>query len=160
MAESSERFTDNGDGTLTDTRYKMMWMKQDFYQIRGKWITWNSANKFVAMLNEKKYAGYEDWRLPTNQDCRNLYDHDCKNTDFNGDIVHIDYAFPEGCGFNYWCGEENGINAMAYNFYSDRGYWVRQSSAEESFMTCRAVRPAGAVQVMHRVSNTGRSRRE
>ncbi len=31
MAEG-ERFVDNGDGTVTDTKYKLMWLKMDSYQ--------------------------------------------------------------------------------------------------------------------------------
>ncbi len=159
MAEG-ERFVDNGDGTVTDTKYKLMWLKVDSYQKRGKWCSWKGAHKFVTRLNEKKLGGHEDWRLPKSQECRNLYDHDSKNYDFNDDIVHIDYAFPEGCGFTYWCIEENGINAMAYNFYSDRGYLIRKSTKEAANMSCRPVRTAGKATVQGRTSATGRSRRE
>ena len=35
MAEG-ERFADNGDGTVTDTKYKLMWLKVDSYQKRGQ----------------------------------------------------------------------------------------------------------------------------
>ncbi len=161
MSDDGERFQDNDDGTLTDTKYQLMWLKEDSYQIKGKWCTWKGAKKFVDKLNEEKFAGFSDWKLPSSQDCRNLYDHDSKNTDFNGDIVHIDYMFPEGCGFTYWCEEENGFNAMAYNFYSDRGYLVRKKTKDESFMSCRPMRKTGvAVKKMRRLSNTGRTRRE
>jgi hypothetical protein len=160
MAEG-ERFTDNDDGTLTDAKYNKMWIKEDSYQMRGRWCSWKGAHKFVEWLNEQKFAGYEDWRVPKNQECRNLYDHESKNTDFNGDIVHIDYAFPEGCGSTYWCAEESGINGMAYNFYSDRAYLIRKKSADEGNMSCRAVRTSGKeIKQMGRLSATGRSRRE
>lgn len=156
----AERFIDNGDGTISDTKYKLMWCKEDSYLMRGKWCNWKGANKFTAWLNEQKFGGFEDWRLPKNQECRNLYDHDSKNTDYNGDIVHIDFIFPEGCGSTFWCQEENGINAMAYNFYSDRGYLIRKTAKDESNMSARAVRSTGKAKVANRVSNSGRSRRE
>jgi hypothetical protein len=73
-----ERFIDNGNGTLTDTKYNKIWLKEDSYQMRGRWCTWKGAHKFVEMLNEQKFAGYEDWRVPTNQESRNLYDHESK----------------------------------------------------------------------------------
>jgi len=156
-----ERFIDNGDGTITDTRYNMMWLKQDSYQAKGKWCTWKGANKFTQKLNDEKFAGFDDWRLPKKTEARNLYEHESKNTDFNGDIIHIDLKFPEGCGFTYWCEEESGINAMAYNFYSDRAYLVRRKTKDESFMSCRPVRSSGPeVKKFGRVSDTGRSRRE
>ena len=161
MSEDSGRFSDNGDGTLTDTRYNLMWLKEDYYQIKGKWCSWKGANKFVEKLNEEKFAGFDDWRIPKNKEARNLYDHDCKNMDFDDDIVHIDYKFPEGCGSTYWCCEEKGHLAMAYNYYSDRGYHVRKKAKENGNMTCRPVRSSGPkVQVSDRTSQTGRSRRE
>lgn len=162
MSETeNERFTDNGDETLTDTKFNLMWMKKDSYQIEGKWLSWKGANKLVSSLNEQAFAGYTDWRLPSSSDCRNLYDHDSKNTDYNGDIIHIDLKFPEGCGFTYWCAEENGINAMAYNFYSDRAYLVRKKNSDDGNLSCRPVRTAGpAVKKMGRLSATGRTRRE
>ena len=160
MSEN-ERFLDNDDGTLTDTKFSLMWLKQDSYQADGKWCTWKGAHKFVTQLNEQTFAGHADWRLPTSQEARNLYDHDSKNTDFLGDIVHIDLKFPEGCGFTYWCNEENGINAMAYNFYSDRAYLVRKKHSDEGNLSCRPVRTAGStVNKMGRLSATGRTRRE
>lgn len=156
-----DRFKDNEDGTLTDTKYNLMWMKQDYYQHKGKWCSWKKANKYVEKLNEEPFAGYSDWRLPKNQECRNLYDHECKNSDFDGDIVHLDYKFPEGCGFTYWTCEENGLNATAYNFYSDRGYPVRKKTSDEGNMTCRAVRSSGPkVDKTGRTSLSGRSRKD
>ncbi len=156
-----ERFKDKEDGTILDSRYNLMWTKEDSYQMRNKWCSWKGANNYITWLNEQKYAGYEDWRLPKSQECRNLYDHESKNSDFNGDIVHIDFKFPEGCGSNYWCKEESGINAMAYNFYSDRAYQVRKKAKDDDNMCCRAVRTAGpTVKKSGRVSNTGRTRRE
>ena len=68
----SERFKDNQDGTLTDTKYNKMWAKEDSFQMRGKWCTWKGAHKFVNWLNENKFAGYDDWRVPTSQVKPNL----------------------------------------------------------------------------------------
>ena len=62
-----ERFIDNDDDTLTDTRYNVMWLKKDSYQVKGKWCSWKGAKKFVEKLNEEKFAGYDDWRLPKKQ---------------------------------------------------------------------------------------------
>jgi len=49
---------------------------------------------------------------------------------------------------------------MAYNFYSDRGYQIRKTAKEDSFMSCRPVRSTGKAKAAKRVSTTGRTRRE
>ncbi len=54
---SAERFVDNGDGTVTDTRRQVMWQKED----NGEEVTFEGAQKYCRTL---KLGGYTDWRLP------------------------------------------------------------------------------------------------
>jgi len=54
---AEKRFVDNGDGTVTDTRRKIMWQKGD----NGKEITFEEAQKYCMTL---RVGGYTDWRLP------------------------------------------------------------------------------------------------
>jgi Protein of unknown function (DUF1566) len=51
------RFVDNGDGTVTDTRRKIMWQKGD----NGKEVTFEEAQSYCMTL---RVGGYTDWRLP------------------------------------------------------------------------------------------------
>ncbi|MCX5919316.1 MAG: DUF1566 domain-containing protein [Deltaproteobacteria bacterium] len=55
--EISNRFVDNRDGTITDTKTKLMWQKND----DGKKRTWKEAQDYVRNL---RLAGHKDWRLP------------------------------------------------------------------------------------------------
>jgi hypothetical protein len=54
---SEERFIDNGDGTITDVRRKIMWQKGD----NGKEVTFEKAQEYCKTL---PLGGYADWRLP------------------------------------------------------------------------------------------------
>ena len=54
---ATERFVDNGDGTVTDTRRKIMWQKGD----NGKEVTFEGAQEYCKTL---RLGGYADWRLP------------------------------------------------------------------------------------------------
>ena len=54
---AEERFVDNGDGTVTDTRRKIMWQKSD----NGKEVTFGEAQEYCKTL---RLCGYADWRLP------------------------------------------------------------------------------------------------
>ena len=45
VAGSAERFVDNGDGTVTDTRRKLMWQKDD----NGEEVTFEEAQKYCRI---------------------------------------------------------------------------------------------------------------
>ena len=54
-------FKVNGDGTVTDRATGLMWQQagSDYP------VTWYEAHEYVSQLNEKRFAGRADWRLPT-----------------------------------------------------------------------------------------------
>ena len=54
---AEKRFVDNGDGTVTDTRRKVMWQKGD----NGKEVTFAEAQEYCKNL---RLGGHADWRLP------------------------------------------------------------------------------------------------
>lgn len=54
---AGERFVDNGDGTVTDTKRKIMWQKGD----NGKEVTFAEAQEYCKNL---RLGGHTDWRLP------------------------------------------------------------------------------------------------
>jgi hypothetical protein len=51
------RFVDNGDGTVTDTRRKVMWQEGD----NGREVTFEEAQEYCKNL---QLGGHADWRLP------------------------------------------------------------------------------------------------
>jgi len=53
-----KRFTDNGDGTVTDTLTGLMWTKATV--AKGK-----THKKATAAAKKLDVAGHKDWRLPT-----------------------------------------------------------------------------------------------
>jgi len=76
---ASERFTDNGDGTVTDHQRKLMWAQTDN---QGD-INWHQANQWVAFTFPLTLqASYGNWRLPTLEELQSLvadsgYETDC-----------------------------------------------------------------------------------
>jgi hypothetical protein len=65
----SPRFTDNGDGTVTDNLTGLMWA-QDANMAGAK--TWSNA---ISYCNDLTHAGYSDWRLPNRKELRSLLDY-------------------------------------------------------------------------------------
>ncbi len=118
---SDQRFQDFGDGTILDSSTKLMWMKQDYWQIERKWVNWYTAQEFVQRMNNKKFAGYSDWRLPTAKEAHALYDRRRRNIDKDGDKIFIDRIFPKGSGWGTWTKEEKGGQAIVVSFKDEGG---------------------------------------
>jgi len=60
-------FTDNGNGTVTDTPTTLMWQKQD----DGITKTWEQALTYCEGLS---LGGFSDWRLPNIKELRSIID--------------------------------------------------------------------------------------
>jgi hypothetical protein len=63
-------FSDNGDGTVTDNRTCLMWLKDADCVGQQVWGNVNASAEVVALINGASCDGYTvgtctDWRLPT-----------------------------------------------------------------------------------------------
>lgn len=133
------RFTDNGDGTITDTKTGYMWMKEDSYLRSGHWITWLESFAYVKKLNEKGFANYYDWQMPTLAELKTLYEpHKTNSMQVGHEMkIHIDPIFArEGSGA-WWSLEPNGhFNAFGVEFNNGNVF-----SAPKKSKARKAVRP-------------------
>lgn len=61
---------DTGNGTVQDAATGRLWQKAccDYP------LTWDEAHAYIAMLNETSFAGFDDWRLPTVDECATIMD--------------------------------------------------------------------------------------
>jgi len=134
-----KRFQDFGDGTILDSKSHLMWMKQDYWQIQKKWVNWYTAQEFVQRMNNKKFAGYSDWRLPTPEEAIQLYDRRKRNTDKDGDKIFIDRIFPKGPGWGTWTSADKGAQAIVVS-YKDEGGQAYQDKITGSDAFLRLVR--------------------
>lgn len=62
------KFTDNGDGTVTDHATGLTWQKAD----SGKGLNWAAA---LAYAENLEYAGHSDWRLPNAKELQSIVDY-------------------------------------------------------------------------------------
>ncbi len=104
----SERFTDNQDGTITDTQTGLIWTREDSWLDKEQWMTWDEAADWAKNLSTGKFAGNYDWRLPTILEAKTLYDPASSNKDKYGKEIHLDSVFPEGPQAIIWCDEPGG----------------------------------------------------
>jgi hypothetical protein len=55
------RFVDNRNGTITDNETQLMWQKSGTREM----VSWKKAPEYIDRLNNRKFSGYSNWRLPT-----------------------------------------------------------------------------------------------
>ena len=73
-SKPNNRFIDNQDGTISDSKTGLMWIKNDSFLHSGHWINWSEAKAYINDLNKTGYANYFDWKLPTTHELKTLYD--------------------------------------------------------------------------------------
>ena len=116
---ADDRFTDNGDGTVTDHQLGVMWAKTDN---QGN-INWNDSNQWVEFTFPYTITKqYDNWRLPTRAELKSLYVPDKAYKGYETDCGQLIKTVPEiklSCGW-VWTSERSAIQAAIFNF--NRGY--------------------------------------
>ncbi len=141
VKSDDNRFLDNGDGTITDTKTKLMWMKQDSYLHSGHWLNWLEVHDYIRQLNEEGFAQYVDWKLPTTQELKTLYEPEKVNSSQAGKEmkIHTDPIFAKNGSGSLWSAEENGrYNALGVVF--NTGEVFNKNKKSRSRKATRAVR--------------------
>lgn len=95
---------DNGNGTVTDPNTGLVWKKTDAWLDTFKFYTWQAHREYVGKVNKEKFAGYDNWRIPSKAEALTLVDKtgtkQCE--DKNGTMFPIDPIFEAGCVSNTW----------------------------------------------------------
>jgi hypothetical protein len=119
--DCSNRFTDNGDGTVTDNCTKLIWL-QDANCFRPQ--SWDNANNMAALMTKNSgcipsgtSAG--DWRLPTVQELQNLIDYSRYEPALPSGLPFSDVQM----GWYYWSSTEFvNYTSNAWHVYFSDGY--------------------------------------
>ena len=140
VEEEVPAFVDNGDGTISDTRANLMWKKDDSFKEYGYGINWFEAQDYSEILNEKKFAGYDDWRLPSGEEAKSAFSFTQSNTDKDGAETHISDLFEPGGGHNTWTYEEKpdyDQYAQKFSFITGNDMWEHK---DNEYSHCRVTR--------------------
>ena len=121
------RFTDNGDGTITDHELGLMWSKADN---QGD-ISWNDADKWTRFtFRHTLEKEYDNWRLPTLSELQSILLEDPNAIGYETVCGHWVKTVAEielSCGW-VWTAETDPIapTARIFNFDNLYHYTVRK----------------------------------
>lgn len=125
-ADAADRFVDNGDGTVTDTKTGLMWSQTD----NSGNITWADARLFCENII---LSTYSNWRMPTINELETLFD---GSLDGYETICGHKVKFPIGielsCGF-VWSSDVTettggyAVEARAFNYKKGYPYTARKT---------------------------------
>jgi len=133
------RFTENGDGTVTDSVTKLIW-KRCSEGLAGEScekgepviFTWLEAQKAAA---ESRFTGKSDWRLPDIKELNSIIERQCTMPAIN------EIVFPATPTMSFWSSTAYAGNpAYAWNVYFPYGISDGNSKSYKFFV--RLVRSA------------------
>ena len=125
---AADRFTDNGDGTVTDRKLGLMWSKMDN---QGD-INWIQAEKWVLFtFPDTIPKRYDNWRLPTLAELQSILVENKNAKGYETACGQWVKTVPEiklSCGW-VWTSETDPIapTARIFNFDNVYHYTVRKA---------------------------------
>lgn len=141
VESGDKRYQDHGNGTITDTKTGLMWMKKDSYLHGGHWINWFEAHEYIKKLNDDGFAQYIDWQLPSTDQLKTLYEADKTNGFQAGSEMklHADPIFEKNGSGSLWSAEENGRH-NAFGVVFNTGSVFNSNKNSRSRKATRAMR--------------------
>jgi hypothetical protein len=113
----SERFIEGDSDTVIDAAKRLVWLKQDTWQMSKKWMNQRQTKEFAEGLNRKRFAGFSNWRIPTAEEAKSLFNKKLSNSDNMGQLIHIPDLFEPGCGFLCWTSDvRHNIQGVRISF--------------------------------------------
>lgn len=132
-------------GVAVDTKSDLMWMTRDFRIIEQRYPqSWDEAMAWAAKINEQKFGGFGDWRIPTIAEYQKSYDPDRIRLAFNDNKdfpVGYPKAFEDGGGYGFWAKDEGAEEGTAKFFFFAGGYEkIEKKDYNNNTMSVRLVR--------------------
>ena len=103
-----------GELVARDSSSGLMWQRGDSFHDLNKGLNWYEALEYAAKKNSEKFAGFDDWRLPTMEELNALYDSSRSLKSKDGESIGLPPGFWEGGSYYLWSADERGLDNAWY----------------------------------------------
>jgi hypothetical protein len=107
-------YIDSNNGTITDKSSNLVWQQADSYHELKNGINWYQALEYIDVKNSEKFAGFDDWRLPTIMELKNLYDESRPIKSKDNERIGLSNRFKAGGSYYLWTSKERGLENAWY----------------------------------------------
>ena len=124
-----------GEHTVIDTASRLMWKRSDSMNDMEKWVNYQDSIDYTRNLSENKFAGFDNWRLPTRDEMDKLYDESYSIKDKFEKDIHICDCFSPGGGFSMIAQQISGrmrtfiLNLRTGEYDQPDGLWTLTEAA-------------------------------
>ena len=128
-------FISGGENTVIDTENRLMWTRTDSMNDMEKWVNYQESIDYARDLCEKKFAGFDNWRLPTRDEMAELYKESFSIKDKFEKEIHISDCFSPGGGFSVVAQQVSGrmrtwvLNLRTGEYNQPDGLWTLTEAA-------------------------------
>ena len=124
-----------GEHTVIDTESRLMWKRSDSMNDMEKWVNYQDSIDYTRNLSENKFAGFDNWRLPTRDEMGRLYDESYSIKDKFEKDIHVCDCFSPGGGFSMIAQQISGrmrtfiLNLRTGEYEQPDGLWTLTEAA-------------------------------
>ncbi|MGC4100841.1 Lcl C-terminal domain-containing protein [Ferruginibacter sp.] len=107
--------------TVTDVKTGLMWMRYDFSFLKKRFLNnWNECFSWQQAINNERYAGFNDWRVPSISEYRTINHSKADRDQYLLKFFELDTTCVWGKGaYSFWSKNEKGPYNASYISFID-----------------------------------------